>query len=236
LLNRASVILKQLEEKSPSKQETSNEVNESEGQLTFFVDSNEPVKKTEPIDSTESAILNELKALNLLELTPLEEMNIIYKLQSKLKYLERITFLKIHQLPESLANKIAAGEVVERPASVVKELVENSLDVKSTMIKVEVIEAGLHWIKVSHNGAGMSKEEVERSFLRHATSKIQYDTDLFHVNSLGFRGEALASISAVSKLTIKTSTGDEAGTELYLEGGKIIEASKSDARQGTEIT
>jgi len=85
LLNRASVILKQLEEKSPSKQETSNEVNESEGQLTFFVDSNEPVKKTEPIDSTESAILNELKALNLLELTPLEAMNLIYKLQSKLK-------------------------------------------------------------------------------------------------------------------------------------------------------
>src|SRR5699024_805305 len=79
-------------------------------------------------------------------------------------------------------------------------------------------------------------DDVERSFLRHATSKIQYDTDLFHVNSLGFRGEALASISAVSKLTIKTSTGDEAGTELYLECGKIIEASKSYARQGTEIT
>jgi len=147
-----------------------------------------------------------------------------------------MTFLKIHQLPESLANKIAAGEVVERPASVVKELVENSLDAKSTMIKVEVIEAGLNLIKVSDNGMGMSKDDVERSFLRHATSKIQYDTDLFHVNSLGFRGEALASISAVSKLTIKTSTGDEAGTELYLEGGKIIEASKSDARQGTEIT
>src|SRR5699024_12367460 len=94
-----------------------------------------------------------------------------------------MTFLKIHQLPESLANKIAAGEVVERPASVVKELVENSLDAKSTMIKVEVIEAGLNLIKVSDNGVGMSKEDVERSFLRHATSKIQYDTDLFHVNS-----------------------------------------------------
>src|SRR5690625_2750354 len=147
-----------------------------------------------------------------------------------------MTFLKIHQLPESLANKIAAGEVVERPASVVKELVENSLDAKSTMIKVEVIEAGLNLIKVRDNEISMSKDDVESSFLRHATSKIQYDTDLFHVNSLGFRGEALASISAVSKLTIKTSTGDEAGTELYLEGGKIIEASKSDARQGTEIT
>src|SRR5699024_927199 len=121
-----------------------------------------------------------------------------------------MTFLKIHQLPESLANKIAAGEVVERPASVVKELVENSLDAKCTMIKVEGIEAGLNLIKVSDNGMDMSKDDVERSFLRHVTSKIQYETDLFHVNSLGVRGEALASISAVSKLTNNTSTGDEA--------------------------
>ncbi len=147
-----------------------------------------------------------------------------------------MTCLKIRQLPESLANKIAAGEVVERPASVVKELIENSLDAESTMIKVEVEEAGLNLIKISDNGLGMSEDDVKRSFLRHATSKIQYDTDLFHVKSLGFRGEALASISAVSKLTIKTSTGEAAGTEIYLEGGKVIEASKSDARQGTEIT
>lgn len=144
--------------------------------------------------------------------------------------------LKIRQLPESLANKIAAGEVVERPASVVKELIENSLDAESTMIKIEVEEAGLNLIKISDNGIGMSEDDVKRSFLRHATSKIQYDTDLFHVKSLGFRGEALASISAVSKLTIKTSTGDTAGIEIYLEGGKTIKTSKSDARQGTEIT
>ena len=144
--------------------------------------------------------------------------------------------MKIRQLPESLANKIAAGEVVERPASVVKELIENSLDAQSTWIKVDIEEAGLKSIKVSDNGEGMSERDVKQSFLRHATSKIQYDTDLFHVKSLGFRGEALASISAVSKLTIKTSTGEEAGTKLYLEGGNIIEASKSDARQGTEIT
>src|SRR5699024_12474407 len=102
--------------------------------------------------------------------------------------------------------------------------------------KVEVIEAGLKLIKASDSGMDMSNVDVERSFLRHATSNIQYDTDLFHVNSLGFRGEALASISAVSKLTIKTSTGDEAGTELYLEGGNIIETSKSDARKVTKIT
>src|SRR5690625_5545764 len=98
---------------------------------------------------------------------------------------------------------------------------------KSTKRKVEVIEASLNLIKVSDNGMGMSKDDVERSFLRHATSKIQYDTDLFHVKSLGFRGEALASISAVSKLTIKTSTGDEAGKELYIESGKINESSKN---------
>ena len=147
-----------------------------------------------------------------------------------------MTCLKIRQLPESLANKIAAGEVVERPASVVKELVENSLDANSTWIKVDIEEAGLNLIRVSDNGEGMSESDVKRSFLRHATSKIQYDTDLFHVKSLGFRGEALASISAVSKLTIKTSTGNSAGTKLYLEGGNIIETAKSDARQGTEIT
>src|SRR5699024_220982 len=140
-----------------------------------------------------------------------------------------MTFLKTHQLPESHPNKIAAREVDGRPAAVVNVLVEDRLDAESTIRNVEVIEAGLSVRKMSDNGMGMSKDDVERSFLRHATSKIQYDTDLFHVNSLGFRGEALASISAVSKLTIKTSTGDEAGTELYLEGGKIIEASKSDA-------
>src|SRR5699024_10030213 len=131
---------------------------------------------------------------------------------------------------------IAAGEVVERPASVVKELVENSLDAKSTMIKVEVIEAGLNLIKVSDNGVGMSKEDVERSFLRHATSKIHYDTDLFNVNSLGVSGESLASIYGVGKYTIKTPAGDEVCTELLLEGIKINEASKSDRRQGNAIT
>lgn len=144
--------------------------------------------------------------------------------------------VKIHQLPDILANKIAAGEVVERPASVVKELLENSIDANSNSIKVELTEAGLTEIKVTDNGEGMVYEDCKRAFLRHATSKIKYDADLFHIHSLGFRGEALASIAAVSKLTIMTSIGNEAGTKLSLEAGKIVEESKSPARQGTEIT
>lgn len=144
--------------------------------------------------------------------------------------------MKIKQMPTELANKIAAGEVVERPASVVKELVENSIDANSTSIKVEIVEAGIGQIKVTDNGDGMTAADSEAAFLPHATSKIRTENDLFHVRTLGFRGEALASIAAVSKLTIKTSTGDEAGVTLYLEGGKVTERKKSDARKGTEIT
>lgn len=144
--------------------------------------------------------------------------------------------LKIQQLPEALANKIAAGEVVERPASVVKELVENSIDAKSTWIKIELTEAGLEEIKITDNGEGMSAEDCERAFLRHATSKIASETDLFHIKTLGFRGEALASIASVSRLLIKTSQGNEAGVQLTLEGGNIIGRTKSDARKGTEIS
>ena len=143
--------------------------------------------------------------------------------------------MKIIQMPDALANKIAAGEVVERPASVVKELMENSIDANSTWIKLELLEAGLQEIKITDNGTGMSEADVETAFLRHATSKIRTETDLFHVRTLGFRGEALASIASVSRLEIKTSEGDRAGTSLKLEGGKLVERGKSDARQGTEI-
>jgi len=144
--------------------------------------------------------------------------------------------LTIRQLSEQLTNKIAAGEVVERPSSVVKELVENSIDAHSTHIKIEIEEAGLKTIKVIDNGTGMNEADSKRSFLRHATSKIRYDADLFRIQSLGFRGEALASIASVSKVTLKTSTGEEAGTILYLEAGEIVRETKGDARKGTEIT
>lgn len=143
--------------------------------------------------------------------------------------------MQIIQLPDYLANKIAAGEVVERPASVVKELVENCVDANSTWIKVEVEEAGLQTIKVTDDGNGIQRDDIKRAFLRHATSKIKNENDLFHVRTLGFRGEALASIAAVSRLKIKTSTGNEASTVLHIEGGNVINEEKSDARKGTEI-
>ncbi|MFD1018271.1 DNA mismatch repair endonuclease MutL [Thalassobacillus hwangdonensis] len=142
---------------------------------------------------------------------------------------------KIRLMPDHLANKIAAGEVVERPSSVIKELVENSIDADSSWVKVELMEAGLQQIKVTDDGDGMEEEDCEHAFFRHATSKIQDENDLFHVRTLGFRGEALASIAAVSRLSIQTSTGSEAGTRLEMEGGKLVKKDKSDARKGTEI-
>lgn len=144
--------------------------------------------------------------------------------------------MSIIQMSEALANKIAAGEVVERPASVVKELVENSIDANSTWIKVDIVEAGLQQIKITDNGDGISEQDATKAFLRHATSKIKNETDLFHVKTLGFRGEALASIASVSRLIVKTSQGDAASTFLSIEGGKVLEKKKSDARKGTEIT
>ncbi|WP_017796746.1 DNA mismatch repair endonuclease MutL [Oceanobacillus kimchii] len=144
--------------------------------------------------------------------------------------------MPIIQMPDALANKIAAGEVVERPASVVKELLENSIDAGATWIRVEIKEAGLEEIRITDNGAGMEEDDVERAFLRHATSKIKNESDLFHVKTLGFRGEALASIASVSKLSVQTSQGDQAGTLLQLEGGSLKHRGKSDARQGTDIT
>lgn len=144
--------------------------------------------------------------------------------------------MPIIQMPDALANKIAAGEVVERPASVVKELLENSIDAGATWIRVEIKEAGLEEIRITDNGAGMEEDDVERAFLRHATSKIKNESDLFHVKTLGFRGEALASIASVSKLSVQTSQGDQAGTLLQLEGGSVKHRGKSDARQGTDIT
>ena len=141
---------------------------------------------------------------------------------------------KIKVMDELLANKIAAGEVVERCASVVKELVENSIDAKSTEIKIELIDAGTKEIKVIDNGIGMEKDDAVLAFGRHATSKIIDEDDLYHINTLGFRGEALASIASVSKITLKTSTGS-IGTIVEIEGGRILETKKGDARKGTSI-
>lgn len=142
---------------------------------------------------------------------------------------------KVIQLSDELSNKIAAGEVVERPASVVKELVENAIDADSTVIEIDIEEAGLASISVLDNGEGMENDDCKRAFRRHATSKIKDENDLFRVRTLGFRGEALPSIASVSHLEITTSTGEGAGTKLMLQGGNIISESRSSSRKGTEI-
>lgn len=142
---------------------------------------------------------------------------------------------RIKQMDEILANKIAAGEVVERCASVVKELVENSIDANSSEIKIDLIEAGTKQIKVTDNGIGMDKEDAILAFNRHATSKIQNEDDLYHINTLGFRGEALASIASVSEVNLKTSDGD-VGTEVIISGGKLENINIAPLRRGTEIT
>ncbi|WP_144556643.1 DNA mismatch repair endonuclease MutL [Bacillus pumilus] len=142
---------------------------------------------------------------------------------------------KIIQLSDDLSNKIAAGEVVERPASVVKELMENAIDASSTVVEIDVEEAGLSSIRMIDNGVGIDAEDCKLAFQRHATSKIKDENDLFRVRTLGFRGEALPSIASVSHLEMKTSTGEGAGTHLVLQGGKIISEKKTSGRRGTEI-
>ncbi len=141
----------------------------------------------------------------------------------------------IKVMDEILANKIAAGEVVERCSSVVKELVENSIDANSTEIKIELIESGVKEIKVTDNGKGMDHDDAILCFQRHATSKIIDEDDLYHIHTLGFRGEALASIASVSNVTLITSTGD-IGTTVYINGGKIEKIENSDSRIGTVIS
>ncbi|MCS1351209.1 DNA mismatch repair endonuclease MutL [Mechercharimyces sp. CAU 1602] len=143
---------------------------------------------------------------------------------------------KIHIMDEHLANQIAAGEVVERPASVVKELVENGLDAKATRIQIEIEEGGIRSIRVSDNGEGMERSDVERAFSRHATSKIRRDRDLYSIRTLGFRGEALPSIASVARVTVKTHDGSEnAPTQMRIEGGKVISLTDTAHPQGTEV-
>ena len=141
----------------------------------------------------------------------------------------------IQIMDEILANKIAAGEVVEKCMNVVKELVENAIDAKSTEIKVELQDSGVKEIKVTDNGIGMDKEDAVLAFSRHATSKVKNENDLFHIGSLGFRGEALPSIASVSNVTLKTCNG-EYGTEVEIHGGKLISVNSSDLSCGTSIT
>ncbi|WP_436960330.1 DNA mismatch repair endonuclease MutL [Staphylococcus xylosus] len=142
---------------------------------------------------------------------------------------------KIKELQTSLANKIAAGEVVERPGSVVKELLENAIDAQATEINIEVVQSGVESIRVVDNGTGIAIDDLGLVFHRHATSKLDQDDDLFHIRTLGFRGEALASISSVSKVTLKTCTDSEEGQEIYVENGEILNQKPAKAKRGTDI-
>jgi len=143
---------------------------------------------------------------------------------------------QIKILPEALSNKIAAGEVVERPASVVKELIENALDAESTRIIIEVEKGGQSLIQVSDNGVGMSRDDARLAIERYATSKIATDDDLFAIRTLGFRGEALPSIASVSRFSLITrDKSSDAGTEIIVDGGKIVSISEVGAPVGTLI-
>ena len=142
---------------------------------------------------------------------------------------------KIRVMDETLANKIAAGEVVEKCSSIVKELCENSIDAHAKKIIINLSEGGKKKIEVIDDGCGMSKEDASLAFMRHATSKIYKDDDLFFIDTLGFRGEALPSIASVSKTNLITSDGG-IGTHIVIEGGKKVLEEASDARVGTSIT
>lgn len=142
---------------------------------------------------------------------------------------------KIHELSANLTNQIAAGEVIERPASVVKELVENSIDAGSSRIRIDFRDAGLKQVVVQDNGTGIERNQIDLAFTRHATSKINNEHDLFRVSTLGFRGEALASIAAVAHVEIVTSTG-AIGTKANFSGGTKTNQEDAAARKGTKIT
>ena len=141
---------------------------------------------------------------------------------------------KIKVMSENLANKIAAGEVVEKCASVVKELVENSIDAHATSVRVDLIDGGLREIKITDDGHGMESEDALLAFQRHATSKLTREDDLFFINTLGFRGEALPSIASVSEVDLITCASD-IGTHIHIKGGKLEINEPSDARKGTVI-
>ena len=144
---------------------------------------------------------------------------------------------KINILDSSIFNRISAGEVVEKPASVVKELVENSIDSGATSITIEIVEAGIKEIKITDNGCGIEFDDLQSAFLPHATSKIKEIDDLDGISTLGFRGEALASIGSVSMVTLQSKTKDcEFGGKIEVEGGKINKPVECACVDGTTIS
>ena len=141
---------------------------------------------------------------------------------------------KIAVLDQQTIDKIAAGEVVERPASVVKELVENAIDAKATQVTVEIKDGGIGFIRITDNGSGMEKDDIPLAFLRHSTSKIRKVEDLVRISSLGFRGEALSSIAAVAQVELITKTPEQfTGSRYLIEGGKEVSLAEIGAPNGT---
>lgn len=150
--------------------------------------------------------------------------------------MEALNYKRIIELPKNVADKIAAGEVVDRPLSIVKELVENSIDAGATSVIVEIRNGGKSYIRITDNGGGIEKDDVDLAFKRHATSKIKNASDLDHISSLGFRGEALASIAAVSRVELITKTaGEKSGIRIKIEGGEILEKEDTGCPEGTTI-
>ena len=141
----------------------------------------------------------------------------------------------IRQMDQRLANMIAAGEVVDRPASVIKELIENAIDAKASVIMVDVFDMGMSKMVVADNGCGMDHVDAKMAFSRHATSKIKDEYDLSHIKTLGFRGEALAAIASVSKVVLKTRQEDQEGYMVIYEGGHFISEGVASLNKGTII-
>src|SRR5437667_3106868 len=144
--------------------------------------------------------------------------------------------MKIRVLPDDVANRIAAGEVVERPASVVKELIENSLDAGARKISIDIEEGGRKLIRITDDGEGMIPEDAGACFGRHATSKLYEPDDLFSIKTLGFRGEALPSIASVSRLLLETQAEGSIGTAIDIAGGKLLSQREQAFPRGTQIT
>src|SRR2546425_4664468 len=144
---------------------------------------------------------------------------------------------RIRVLPDQVANKIAAGEVVERPASVVKELLENSLDAQATSFRIEVVTGGRRLMRIADNGCGMLRDDAMLAFERHATSKLRDVKDLLSIATLGFRGEALPSIASVSRLPLETRAAEETtGTRIEIAGGKMLRCDEAALGAGTAVT
>ena len=235
---RAHEILARLE---------TNDVSQSTIGQNILGEEEKKPKQVNLFEAPAMDLVEEIRALDVMSMTPIEALNTLFTLKEKARKAysnqrykkERKAAVEdrpILKLNQELIGKIAAGEVVESPASAIKELVENSLDAGATCVTVEIRDGGIAYLRVTDNGRGIRARDVRMALERHATSKITKSDDLFALHTLGFRGEALASIAAVSKLTITTrSIHEETGTRAINEGGEIKSITEAASPQGTTI-